>query len=218
MQNALCLGETEHLGEMSDENLDIVEKSLADLLSSPKRRLFVIAYVENGGKITAAAESAGFAHPASQGSRLLKDSKVQEAIARYTTICARVAGETKSTILDRMRNRATFDPRDFFFMREVTQNVGTEEEPEERTVLVETLRKINELTKEQAQCIKKVTWNAQGFPSIEFHDPAAADRDLARLMGLEPKENEALTPDEAASLLAAAFDRMDASEERAEPS
>ena len=44
---------------------------------------------------------------------------------------------------------------------------------------------------------------------IELHDVAAADRDLARLMGLEPKEQEALSPEDAANLIAAAMERMD---------
>jgi hypothetical protein len=64
--------------------------------------------------------------------------------------------------------------------------------------------------------IKSISWSQHGISKIEFHDAAAADRDAARLMGLEPKENEALTPDDAASLLAAAFERMDASEANAE--
>lgn len=184
---------------MSDSTANRGEKTLAELLRSPKRRKFVIAYCENGGNATAAAESAGFAVPNVEGCRLLKDASVVEAIEKHSKIVATVAGETKDTVLGRIINRANADIGDYFLTTEDTQGV---------------LKSLDLLTKAQRQCIKKLSWNQHG-PVLELHDPAQADRDLARLMGLEPRENEALTPDDAASLLAAAFERMDATEQNA---
>ena len=182
------------------------EERLASLLRSPKRRKFVIAYVENGGNATSAAEVAGFAVPNVEGCRLLKDASVVEAIERHANIVSNVAGESRDTVLARIRNRANVDPRDYF---EIHETASENAEGEITITRHETLKNVTSLTKAQAQCIKKITWNTQGFPSIEFHDPSAADRDLARLMGLEPKENEVLSPEDAANLIAAAMGRMD---------
>ena len=181
------------------ESVDKEELDLADLLNSPKRRKFVIAYCENGGKITAAAESAGLKCPASQGSRMLKDVKVQEAIARHSAIMARVSGEPRDTIIDRIRNRARANASDIFLVNENTIaefHAGGLKHP-------------SELPEATQRCIKSIAFNQHGISKVEFYDASSADRDLANIMGLNQKDNEGLTPDDAASLLAAAFDRMD---------
>jgi hypothetical protein len=169
------------------------EARLIDLLRSPKRRTFVIVYVENGGNATAAAEAAGFAFPAVEGSRLLRDAKIIEGIEAHSAIVSRVAGESRDTVLARMMNRANINPQDYFDYTEDTAG---------------TLKPLNQLTKRQAQCIKKISWNQNG-PVVEWHDPAVADRDIATLTGMNVKEDTALTADDAASLIAAALDRMD---------
>jgi hypothetical protein len=175
------------------DKVTTAEARLIDLLRSPKRRMFVIGYVENGGNATAAAEAAGFAFPAVEGSRLLRDAKIIEGIASHSVIVSSVAGESKNTIIARTMNRANVNPQDYFDFTEDTAG---------------TLKPLNQLTKRQAQCIKKISWNQNG-PVVEWHDPAVADRDLATLMGLNAKEDTALTADDAASLIAAALDRMD---------
>jgi hypothetical protein len=184
------------------------ELNLADLLSSPKRRRFAIAYAENGGNGTAAAEAAGFATPAQEAVRLLKDAKVNEAIARHAQVMANTAGESRDTVLARIINRARANVADIFVDDEHTR----------AEFHAAGIQHPKDLPIETQRCIKSISFNQNGVSKIEFYDSSAADRDLARLMGLEPKENEALTPDDAASLLAAAFDRMDASEQNAEPS
>ena len=184
------------------------EARLSELLTTPKRRKFVIAYVENGGNATAAAEVAGLASPAQQGSRLLTDDKIIEAIEVHANIVANVAGESRDTILARIRNRANADPGDYWKTVPLRDREGAPILLNGDAVLHETLKRMDELTKPQRQCIKKITLTNNGT-SIEFHDPAAADRDLARLMGLEPKEGEALSPEDAAMLISAALGRMD---------
>lgn len=186
------------------------EKTLAELLSSPKRRKFVIAYCENGGKGTAAAEAAGFAVPDTEACRLLKDAKVLEAIEQHSGVMARVAGESKDTVLSRILNRARGNMQDYFRIRPILDEDGND-----TGRFTEEMKLIGELTRDESARIKTFFWTAHG-PKIELHDPSAADRDYARLTGMEPRENEALTPDDAASLLAAAFERMDASEAHAE--
>lgn len=181
---------------MSDKQTS--EARLIQLLRSPKRRKFAIAYVENGGKPTEAAETAGFAAPREEGYRLLRDAAVQEAIEVHANIVGRVSGETRETVLDRIRNRAQANMKDYF--RRV--QVGDSD------VFTDELIPISELPRNAAARIKSLTPTNNGT-KIELHDVAAADRDLARLMGLEPKEQENLTAEDAASLIAAALDRMD---------
>lgn len=181
------------------------QAKLTDLLKSKKRRLFVIYYVENGGKHAEAAEAAGFAVPDVEGCRLLRDANVVEAIRRYAAVATNVAGETRDTILARMINRANVDPGDYF--ETVERTIG--EGDDARTITVEDWKPLNKMTKGQRQRIKKIS-DTQYGRTMEFHDPSAADRDIARLMGLEPKEeHNDLTPEDAASLIASAFERMD---------
>jgi hypothetical protein len=211
VQNAICLGETEHLGEMS-RTVDVheQEKSLAELLSSPKRRKFVIAYCENGGNGTAAAESAGFAVPDREASRLLRMDSVLQAIEQHSGIMARVAGISKDTVLDGFLNNSQANIRDYYRDVPILDEDGL---PTGRSTV--EMIPITELPREHAARIKSLTPTRYGY-KIELHDANAARRDIARLTGMEPKENEALTPDDAASLLAAAFDRMEATEQNAE--
>lgn len=184
------------------------ELALADLLTSPKRRRFVINYVENGGKGTPAAEAAGFASPSVEQNRLLKDDNVRKAIAVHSKIVAAVAGESRDTVLGRIRNRANVDPGDYYKEEPLRDAHGEIIVRNGETPIFQELKRMSELTKEQRQCIKKITLNQHGY-TFELHDATAADRDLARLMGLEPKEQEALSPEDAANLIAAALDRMD---------
>jgi hypothetical protein len=198
---------------MAEENTPITEDeaSLADILSAPKRRKFVIAYVDNGGNGTQAALSSGYPEKsaASQASRMLKDEKVQRAIRRYSQCKAAVAGENRDTILDRMINRARFDIRDYFETVPILDQNGQHRLGAGNIPLVtEELKPMNQLTREQAARIKKLSWNQHG-PVIEFHDPAAADRDLANLLGYTKEDDSSLTAEDAAALIAASLAKMD---------
>lgn len=198
------------MAENGNTILNEDEASLADILSAPKRRKFVIAYVDNGGNGTQAALTAGYPEKsaASQASRMLKDEKVRRAILRYSQSKAAVAGENRDTILERMINRARFDIRDYFETVPITDEHGNPRLGAGNIPLVtEELKPISNLTREQAARIKKLSWNQHG-PVLEFHDPAAADRDLANLLGYSRREDENLTPEDAASLIAASMERM----------
>jgi hypothetical protein len=189
---------------MADKTLKPESAALIESLNSPKQRKFVIAYVANNGNGTAAAKEAGYANPAQDASRLLKVDKVVRAIQKHARKVTTVAGETRDTVLARMINRANVNPQDYFHKVPVMGNDGTPL----AGVFTEELKHITDLTKEQAQCIKKITPNAHGI-SIEFHDPAAADRDIASMCGWIAKDGEALTPEGAASLIAASLAAMD---------
>lgn len=184
------------------------EARLAELLKAPKRRRFVIAYVENGGNATAAAESAGYAVPNVEGARLLRDASVIEAIEAHTNCVQRVAGESRDTVLNRIRNRANANIQDFFREVPIVGDDGAPVLVNGQALTTNELIPITQLPREVAACIKAVVPTAHGT-KLELHDASAADRDLARLMGLEPKEQEALSADDAAQLIAAALDRMD---------
>jgi len=183
------------------EETAISEITLAELLTSPKRRRFVIFYVENGGNGTAAAERADFKAPAQEAVRLLKDAKVREAIAQYARLVTRNSGESRETIIDRELNWASSDIGNYFT---TTGDVTGQ------------LKNLDQLTKRQRQCIKKLSWNRNG-PVLELHDPGRANRHLAEYAGMISKDDDALTPDDAASLIAAAMDRMDELDASSEP-
>lgn len=198
---------------MAEENTPITEDeaSLVELLRSPKRRKFVLYYVDNGGNATQAALSAGYSEKSAhvEGSRLLRDDKVRAAIRRYSQATAAVAGENRNTILDRMINRARFDIRDYFETVPIVDEHGNPRLGAGNIPLVtEELKPISNLTREQAARIKKLSWNQHG-PVLEFHDPAAADRDLANLLGYTKEDDSSLTAEDAAALIAASLAKMD---------
>lgn len=174
------------------------EARLAELLRSPKRRRFAIAYAENGGNGTQAGEAAGFAHPREEAYRLLQDDAVREAIAVHTNIMCRVAGETRETVFARMIDRANADPCDIWLDNEETRAEFTAAGLKHPADMPRGLRK----------SIKSISFTQHG-PKVDFYPADAADRDIANLMSLFAKEDTALTADDAASLIAAALDRMD---------
>lgn len=186
------------------------EAKIAEVLTLPMQRRFVMAYVDNGGNGTQAAISAGYAEKAArqQASRLLKKENIQHAIRIYAQCKATVAGENRDTILERMINRARFDIRDYFETVPILDEHGNPRLGAGNIPLVtEELKPMNSLSREQAARIKKLSWNQHG-PVLEFHDPAAADRDLANLLGYSRREDENLTPEDAASLIAASMEKM----------
>jgi len=198
---------------MAEENTPITEDeaNLADVLASVKMRRFVLAYVDNGGNATKAAIAAGYSEKTArnQGSRLCQREDIQRAIQIYAQAKAAVAGENKDTILDRMINRARFDIRDYFETVPITDEHGNPRLGAGNIPLVtEELKPMSALTRAQAARIKKLSWNQHG-PVIEFHDPAAADRDLADLLGYKKEDNSSLTAEDAASLIAASLAKMD---------
>jgi hypothetical protein len=174
------------------------EARLAALLNTPKQRRFVILYVENGGNATAAAEGAGYSHAAVEGCRLLKNDKVLKAIEHHARTVGHVAGENRDTILGRMIDRANADPTQVWLNDERTRN----------EFHAHGLKHPSELSVELRRSIKSISFTQHG-PKIEFYAADAADRDLANIMGYSRREDERLTAEDAAALIAASLDRMD---------
>ena len=174
------------------------EERLASLLRSPKRRKFVIHYVENGGNATRAAEAAGYATPNVEGARLLRDDSVVQAIEKHANVVANVQGENRDTILNRMIGRANIDAADIWL-----DNAETRAE-----FNAAGLKHPADLDVGLRRAIKSISFTAHG-PKVEFYPADAADRDLANLLGLLKRDDERLGADDAAMLIAAAMERMD---------
>jgi hypothetical protein len=192
------------------EQLKKSELAMAAALTSIKQRKFVMFFVENGGNGTAAAEAAGYAAPAASANDCLKNSTICEQIEKYSLLCTRNAGESRETILNREVNWASGDIRDFFVLKPILDNEGNPSihpltgEAE----ITEEMIPITHWTKEQAQRVKKISWNRNG-PVLELHDPMRANRNLAEYSGMLMKEDQALNAEDAASLIGAAMARMD---------
>ena len=193
---------------MADDKSKI-EADLAEALTSIKQRKFVMFYVENGGYGTAAAESAGYAAPAVSANNNLKIANVKEQIRKYSALCARNSGESRETILDREVNWANVDPGDYFTSVPVLTADGSPVlDVSGEPIVTREMKPMEELTKRQRQCIKKLSSNRHG-PVLEFHDPMRANRNLAEYNGMLSKEDQALSADDAANLIGAAMARMD---------
>jgi hypothetical protein len=175
------------------------EIDLVELLKSPKRRRFVVLYVENGGNGTAAAESAGFAMPAQEAVRLLKDVNVKKAVERYARIVCSNVGETRDTVINRERIWASHDIGRVFI-----------DTPESRAEFAaQGIKHPSQLDEDTRRCIKKISFSQHGIASIEFYDAGRANRALAEYLGMTKQEDQALGAEDAANLIAAAMGRMD---------
>lgn len=195
----------------TNETLTEDEARLSEILTTPMQVKFCIAYVENGGHGTRAAITAGYAekNAAQAASRLLKEDKIQKGVRTYAKAVAKVAGENKETILARTINRAQLDVRDYFI---IVPLIGEDGRPVigagGMPLATEEMKRLSDLTTEEAQRVKKLSWNQAG-PVIEFHDPAIADRDLANLLGYTKNDDARLGAEDAAALIAAAMEAMD---------
>lgn len=183
---------------------------LNELLSSPKRRRFAIAFAENGGNGTKAAETAGFAFPAQEACRLLKFAEVRAAIESHCAVLRSNANESRETILDREANWARSNIKDYF-ERVPIVNAEGEQRINPHTgqpMFTEEMKPLSSLTDEQAKRIKKLSWNREG-PVLELHDPMRANRNLAEYAGMLKQKVSDMTPVEAASAIHDALKDMD---------
>ena len=192
------------------ESTNIEEISLADLLTSPKRRKFAVLYAQNGGKGTAAAEGAGFSHPSVEQHRLLKDANVLKAIQRQLRAQMLSHSENRDTIIAREVNWANCDIRGYFRKVLIIDENGL---PKIDTysgdkMFTEEMIPITDWTEKQGKAVKKISWNREG-PVIEMMDAARANRNLAEYEGMLQKDDNNLTADDAASLIAASMAAMD---------
>lgn len=183
--------------------------SMREALTSIKQRKFVMFYVENGGNGTSAAEAAGYGAAATSAIDCLKNPKIQEQISKYAALCTRNSAESRETIIAREVTWATSDIRDFFYKRPLLSADGTVSTNEAgEDLFTDEMKSILDWTKEEAACVKKISWNRNG-PVLELHDPMRANRNLAEYNGLTAKEDAALGADDAAALIAAAMGRME---------
>lgn len=196
------------MSEQKDNPSDSI--SLADVLTYPMQRKFAIAYAENGGLGTKAAETAGYAHPAQEQVRLLKLPKVQEAIRRHSAIVLRNANESRETILGREANWAEADIQDYFERVPILKDDGTPaiNSKTGREMFTTEMKDITSLPKHISQRIKKLSWNREG-PVLELHDPGRANRYLAEYAGMLKQKVSDMTPVEAASAIHDALKEMD---------
>lgn len=154
-----------------------------------KQRAFVEFYLQNWNA-RKAAESAGYAHPQSQGPRLLLNVEVQAEIKRRLEEMKAGADEVLIELTDQMRadlgqffkvvERWTFNPQP-------THEIIEEEEVPDKYGGVKTRYKIRTIAvdvdrltdPEYSHLLKKFTDNANGL-TVEIHDKQGA----AKLLGM----------------------------------
>lgn len=191
------------------DNTQKVLIDLADALKSIKQRKFVMFYVENGGNAVSAAEASGYKDASQSAQDCINNPRIQEQIKLYAALCTRNSGESRETIIAREVAWATGDIRSYFYRKPILKDDGTPATDEAgNEIFTEELRPITDWSKEEAACVKKISWNRNG-PVLELHDPMRANRNLAEYNGLTAKEDAALGADDAAALIAAAMDRME---------
>lgn len=141
---------------------------------NPKQKLFVEAYLRNGGNATQAAISAGYSEKTAyaQGSRLLSHAEVSAAVAtRGQKAVAKLEATTDDIIAARVR-RAFFDPGELA-SREIRKPAD-----------------IADLPEEVRRCIKGWKWDKDGRFIVEWADADASLSALEKIHGLY-RENTA---------------------------
>ncbi len=195
---------------MSEKAKRDAKAALNEMLGSPLRRKFAIAFAENGGNGTKAAETAGYAHPAVEAVRLLKDEKVLACIERHISIMLTNACESRETILAREVNWTNGNIQDYFERVPIINGEGEQRiSPHTgQPLFTEEMKSISDLPLHVAQRIKKLSWNREG-PVLELHDPGRANRHLAEYAGMLKQKVSDMTPVEAASAIHDALKEMD---------
>ena len=183
---------------------------LNEMLGSPLRRKFAIAFAENGGNGTKAAETAGYACPAVEAVRLLKDEKVLAAIERHIVIMLTNASESRETILAREVNWTKGNIQDYFERVPILDGDGNQRVSPVtgQPMFTEEMKAICDLPEPVAKRIRKLSWNREG-PVLELHDPGRANRHLAEYAGMLKQKVSDMTPVEAASAIHDALKNMD---------
>lgn len=84
--------------------------------AAKKRKLFIEAYIANGGNATEAAKTAGYSGKTaySAGSRLLKDVEVQQALSTRRAVVIEKAELTTERVLREIARVAFSDARRYF--------------------------------------------------------------------------------------------------------
>jgi hypothetical protein len=180
---------------MNDEDVDlhlsIPDDLHKDFRWTTGRREFCY-HMARLGDAKKAAEAAGMS-PTS-GPYLFQLEAVRAVVEKELTRLLRVSGENEESVIARWSMWADSDVGDYF--------IGDYQ-----------LRPLDELTKEQRQCIKKIkiSHNARGDRNvdIELHDQHKANNDLAVMMGLLGKgDNDTTPPEETANAIQRALQEM----------
>lgn len=137
-----------------------------------RRRLFVDAYIANGGNAKQAAIAAGYAESRAEvtGSELVKDRKVQEEITRRRAELEQQSGLTAERVLREIARIVYFDPRELF------REDGS-------------LKPTSEWTDDQAAAIASIEIS-DGKTRVKAWDKNAALEKAMKHLGLYEKDNQ----------------------------
>lgn len=137
-----------------------------------RRRLFVDAYIANGGNGTQAALDAGFSEKTAtaQASRLLRHVKVQQEITRRRAELEQQSGLTAERVLREIARIVYFDPRELF------REDGS-------------LKPTSEWTDDQAAAIASIEIS-DGKTRVKAWDKNAALEKAMKHLGLYEKDNQ----------------------------
>jgi hypothetical protein len=155
---------------------------------SRRSQLFVQAYLETWNA-TAAAREIGSRDPARTGMRMLRRPEIQAAIE----VAVKAAGMGNDEVLTRLTQQARLNASTFFLfentpVRDEDGNPVLENgEPLTRRVMTG----INwAMVEKYGYLIKRVSYNRQGKPVLEFHDPQKALELIGRAQQLFVEKSE----------------------------
>lgn len=145
-----------------------------------KRRIFLEAYL-SCWNATEAARRAGYAQPGSEGHRLLKNAEIQVAIAERVSDVAMGADE----VLVRLAEQARGAPENFIEIKAGLPFMNWD-----------SLKETGGL-----RLIKKLKYDGNGNPEVEFYDAQAALIQLGRVHGLFTDKQQIAGPDGGALII-----------------
>jgi hypothetical protein len=156
---------------------------------SRRSQLFVQAYLETWNA-TAAAREIGSRDPARTGMRMLRRPEIQAAIE----VAVKAAGMGNDEVLTRLTQQARLNASTFFVFDDIPVRdedgvplLDDKNEPITRRAMAG----INwAMVEKYGYLIKRVSYNRQGKPVLEFHDPQKALELIGRAQQLFVEKSE----------------------------
>lgn len=166
-----------------------------------RRKAFIEAYLSNGGNVTQAALAAGFAEKsaASQGSRLLKNAKVQQELDSRTADIAQKLELNTENVLRSLAQAVFFDPRKLYAengdLKPITELDDDTAQALAGFDIYEEFgaSNVSETLEPQAHggALKRSPRHLIGFTKkVKWLDKNAARDQAAKILGLYKRDNE----------------------------
>ena len=164
--------------------------TVAGSLPIPGRREVFARLRSRGISPLPAAREAGYPQITPENARrMAQDHRIRARVAYLTRQEEEVLAEQRQILLERQWHWHDSDIADYFHMVEehVIHDGAIVLKPDGEPLMrmVERLKPMEMLTRDQRLCIEGITWTERGRPNLKLYSKEAANKQLCKLLGFE---------------------------------